>query len=102
MLTVAGWRLIDWDTVLVAPPERDLWALDPGDRSVLDAYATATGTTPLPELLDLYRLRWDIADIAHDVSRFRRPHQGSQEDDKSWDLPRALVLRVSGAAHRPL
>ena len=34
-----GWRLIDWDTVLVAPPERDLWDLDPGDGSVLDAYA---------------------------------------------------------------
>ena len=41
MLTASGWVLIDWDTALAAPPERDLWSLDPGDGSVLDAYADA-------------------------------------------------------------
>lgn len=96
MLTVDGWRLIDWDTVLVAPPERDLWTLDPGDGSILDAYAAATGTTPRPELLDLYRLCWDIKDIAYGVSRFRRPHAVSANDDKSWELLRTLVRRVGG------
>jgi hypothetical protein len=95
MLTPGGWRLIDWDTVLVAPPERDLWDLDPGDGSILDAYTIATGTTPLPELLDLYRLCWDIKDIAYDLSRFRRPHAGSADDHKSWELLRMLVRRVS-------
>jgi len=89
-----GWVLIDWDTVLIAPPERDLWDLDPGDGSILAAYAAATGVSPLPEVLDLYRLRWDIADIAYDVSRFRRPHAGSADDDKSWDLLCSLVRRV--------
>ena len=59
--------LIDWDTALTAPPERDLWSLDPGDGSILGAYAALTGVTPRPLLLDLYRLRWDIADIAVDV-----------------------------------
>ncbi len=96
MLTADGWRLIDWDTVLVAPPERDLWDLDPGDGSILDAYAAATGTTALPELLDLYRLCWDIKDIAYDVSRFRRPHSGSVDDDKSWELLCRLVRRAVG------
>ncbi|HEY7921079.1 MAG TPA: aminoglycoside phosphotransferase family protein, partial [Streptosporangiaceae bacterium] len=48
MLTAGGWVLIDWDTALVAPPERDLWDLDPGDGSILDAYAQATGTSPRP------------------------------------------------------
>jgi spectinomycin phosphotransferase len=95
MLTASGWRLIDWDTVLIAQPERDLWSLDPGDGSVLAAYAAATGTTPLPELLDLYRLCWDIKDIAYDVSRFRRPHAGSPDDNKSWDLLCTLVRRVT-------
>ncbi len=96
MLTADGWVLIDWDTALVAPPERDLWDLDPGDGSLLEAYASATGTRLRPSLLDLYRLRWDLADIAVDVSRFRRPHTGSIDDDKSWELLSSLVKRVSG------
>jgi len=96
MLTADGWLLIDWDTALVAPPERDLWSLDPGDGAILDAYANATGVIPLPSFLDLYRLRWDIAEIAGDVSRFRRPHTGSIDDDKSWELLSSLVSRVSG------
>jgi hypothetical protein len=95
MLTPDGWLLIDWDTALVAPPERDLWSLDPGDGTILAAYASATGVSPLPSLLDLYRLRWDIADIAEDVRRFRWPHTGSIDDDQSWELLSSLIKRVS-------
>ena len=98
MLTARGWVLVDWDTTLVAPPERDLWSLDPGDGSIWAAYAAATGVTPLPALLDLYRLRWDICDIAMDLSRFRRPHTGSAEDDKTWHLLDTLVAELSAAA----
>jgi hypothetical protein len=96
MLTADGWVLIDWDTTLVAPPERDLWSLDPGDGSIHDAYANATGTSPQPALLDLYRLRWDLADIAIDVSRFRRPHAGNIDDEQSWELLSSLIKRVAG------
>lgn len=96
MLTASGWVLIDWDTVLVAPPERDLWSLDPGDGSVLRGYAAATGVTPRRSLLELYRIRWDLADIAVTVSRFRRPHPGSEDDDKSWDGLRPLIARCAG------
>ena len=96
MLAAHGWLLIDWDTALVAPPERDLWSLDPGDGTILDAYASATGVSPRPALLDLYRLRWDIADIAEGVSRFRRAHAGSIDDDKSWELLSSLINGIPG------
>ena len=100
MLTASGWRFIDWDTVLVAPPERDLWSLDPGDGSVLDAYAAATGVTPLPVLLDLFRLQWDIKDMAYDAARFLRPHADTADDVKSWGLLSLLIRRASRLMRR--
>jgi hypothetical protein len=57
MRTDGGWRLIDWDTARVAPSERDLWSLDPGDGSFHAAYLAATGTELWPDVLELYRRR---------------------------------------------
>jgi len=94
MLTADGWVLIDWDTVLLAPPERDLWSLDPGDRSIPGAYEAATGLAPRPAMLDLYRLRWDLADIAVYVSLFRGQHSGTPDDDKSWGELCSLIARL--------
>jgi spectinomycin phosphotransferase/16S rRNA (guanine(1405)-N(7))-methyltransferase len=86
MLTQEGWRLIDWETALLAPPERDLWHVDPGDGSVLGLYAAATGVTPLDAMMELYRVRWLLTDIAIDADRFRRPHTGTPEDDEAWRI----------------
>jgi spectinomycin phosphotransferase/16S rRNA (guanine(1405)-N(7))-methyltransferase len=86
MRTADGWVLIDWETALVAPPERDLWLVDPGDGSVLAAYAEASGRPALAPMVDLYRLRWALSDIAIEVARFRRPHDGGAEDDASWEI----------------
>jgi spectinomycin phosphotransferase/16S rRNA (guanine(1405)-N(7))-methyltransferase len=91
--TADGWRLIDWDTARVAPPERDLWLL--GDE-VLDAYREATGVPARPDLLERYRLRWDIADLAVEAARFRRPHTGSADDDQAFEIVERVVTALPG------
>lgn len=56
--------LIDWDTVAIALPERDLWLLvDHGKADALAGYEERTGHAPDPEALALYRLRWAIDDL---------------------------------------
>lgn len=101
MLTSEGWRLIDWDTALLAPPERDLWSLDPGDGSALAAYSGATGITPLRWMLEMYQIRWDLADLAISASRFQQHHSGDPDDGKTWEVLRALVGHLSTGAPPP-
>ena len=91
MLTLDGWKLIDWDTAALAPPERDLWDIDPGDGSVLRAYAEATGHTPREPLLRLYALRWDLTDLALFAADFRREHGQDANNAKSWELVQGVV-----------
>jgi Phosphotransferase enzyme family len=97
MRTADGWRLIDWDTAMIAQPERDLWDLDPGDGSILAGYAEATGVRPDPALLELFRVRWDLSDFACDVSRFLRTHRGSEDDDKTWNGLVSMVAALPPA-----
>jgi spectinomycin phosphotransferase len=73
--------LVDWDTTLVAPRERDLQIVLDEKLSGWDEYASVVGDVPLdPEALDLYQRRWELADIAIFVRLFRRAHE---EDENS-------------------
>jgi hypothetical protein len=90
-----GWLLLDWDTALVAAPERDLWDLDPGDGSLHAAYTAATGAALRPALLDLYRLRWDLTEIAGCLARFREPHAATADDEETWAILADLVPRTA-------
>jgi aminoglycoside phosphotransferase (APT) family kinase protein len=94
MRTPTGWRLIDWDTVLVSPPERDLWLIEPGDGSVFAAYAEATGVLVRPSTIMLFQLRWALSDIAVEVRRFRRPHTGTQDDAEGYEILRSVVTSI--------
>jgi spectinomycin phosphotransferase len=76
--TSEGRVLVDWDTVAVAPPERDLWMLvDPGDPAEL--YVQATGRPINDAALDFFRLAWDLGDLAEYLSVLRSSHQ--ENDD---------------------
>jgi hypothetical protein len=95
MLTPGGWLLIDWDTTMISLPERDLWDLDPGDGSVFDTYQRATGQAPRPDVLELFRLRWDLTDVALAAGRFSEPHGTSADDQETFALLARLLDRLA-------
>ena len=88
MRTPGGLRLIDWGTVQLAPPERDLWMLTSAfatlvgatrsgggdDDEVLARYAEAGGGPVAPAGIALYRQWWILADVAAYTDDLRRPH----------------------------
>jgi spectinomycin phosphotransferase/16S rRNA (guanine(1405)-N(7))-methyltransferase len=100
MFTAEGWKLIDWDTAEIAPPERDLWNLDPGDGSVLRRYAEATGYPPSHELIELYALRWDLTDLAVIAGELRTEHGDNANTAKAWVTVQSVVHSVVAATDR--
>ncbi|MFI7539721.1 phosphotransferase enzyme family protein [Actinoplanes sp. NPDC049599] len=84
--TPAGIRLIDWGSVQLAPPERDLWMLTSAftdliggeaggdDDEVLACYTEAGGHAVTAAGIALYGQWWALADIAAFVEDLRRPH----------------------------
>ncbi|GIG61680.1 hypothetical protein Lfu02_60520 [Longispora fulva] len=99
----AGPHLVDWDTVRLAPPERDLWMLaagpgssDSGDsgasEAVFDDYARTTGRAVDPAALALYRRWWNLADIANYVAELRGPHRITADSSASWEYLQAGLV----------
>jgi spectinomycin phosphotransferase len=80
-----GVWLVDWDTTLVGPPERDLWMVLDADLAGWDEYRAVTGADRLDEeLLGLYRERWALAEIGIYVAEFRAPHEETADTRASW------------------
>jgi spectinomycin phosphotransferase len=84
--TPDGMRLVDWETVRLAPRERDLATiLDGPTDDVLPAYQSEAGAfTPRPAALELFDLWWSLAEIASYVHLFRQPHTNSDDTKQSW------------------
>jgi spectinomycin phosphotransferase len=91
--------LVDWDTVALGPPERDLWMLVAEGTDASEVYARLTGTQPDETALDFFRLTWELKDLAEYLNVFRLPHQ---ENDDTLRQVGALagiaVLRDAWAA----
>jgi spectinomycin phosphotransferase len=74
MRTDAGHVLVDWDTVALGPPERDMWMLVTGGDDAAELYTRATGTQLDHAALDFFRLTWDLKDLAEYLNVLRSPH----------------------------
>ncbi|MER6170363.1 phosphotransferase [Streptosporangium sp. NPDC001681] len=89
--------MVDWDTVGLASPERDLWSVvrEPED---LARYAKASGRMPDASALTLYRLRWDLEEVSIYVDWFRAPHDRSLDMEQAWDGLVGAVERLTDKA----
>jgi len=98
--TRTGLRLIDWDTVALAEPERDLWMLEAldTDPTALDAYVQQTGRPIDEAAIEFYRLAWTLSDTASFTDLFRRDQPRTQWADRKWD---GFVALLSGAPSAP-
>jgi spectinomycin phosphotransferase len=92
--------LIDWDTVALAPPERDICLVAQTPGPGFERYEQATGHEVNLSVVSLYRLRWYLDDLACAVRMFRHPHQADADTRRWWDglsprldqLPQWLAL----------
>ena len=80
--------LIDWDTVGLAPRERDLWMLAAANAADLDLYSEVSGRPVDLNAIALYELRWQLDDISLFVADLKSPHERTADTEHAW---RALV-----------
>jgi spectinomycin phosphotransferase len=71
--------LVDWDTVALAPRERDLWMLVEDGNEDLAIYTSATGHHIDHDAVDFFRLTWDLKDLAEYLNVLRSPHRESED-----------------------
>jgi spectinomycin phosphotransferase len=98
IVTSTGLRLIDWDTVALAEPERDLWMLYDDGRDVVDVYTEATGHDLDPSAIEFYALAWTMSDIASFAEMFRFPHESTQWAEQKFA---GFVALLEGGTSTP-
>jgi spectinomycin phosphotransferase len=75
--------VVDWDTVALAPPERDLWLVATDDADIAH-YERASGIEVDRPAMSRYARVWDLADVASYLDQFRRPHVSDPDTDHAW------------------
>ncbi|WP_407559957.1 phosphotransferase family protein [Streptomyces sp. 184] len=69
--TPGGLRFIDWESLALAPPERDYADLPPALRDELG---------PDPAMLELFALDWRLSEVDEYARWFSAPHTGTEDD----------------------
>ena len=86
--TEHGPLLVDWESVALAPRERDLRTVLAGADGTgpASAYVAAGGCTQLldADTVELFERVWQLEEIGEYVGCFRRPHTGSSDDNRRW------------------
>ncbi len=77
--------LIDWDTVGLALPERDLWMVTEDDPGAVGRYAELTGRPVSGAAMQMYEMRWSLDDIALAIADFRAPHEQNEDSALTWE-----------------
>ena len=98
MHTRSGLVLLDWDTLAVAAPERDVWMLDDGTGSIIAEYTELTGHQLDPAKLVRHRRLWALTDVAAFTTQLRRPHRASPDAEHALT---ALRMTLTGSESRP-
>jgi len=93
--SAAGLLLIDWDTVALAPPERDLWSVATGSGEEVRRYTELTGRRVDAAVLEFYRLRWALDDLSCFVRDLRAPHHLTPGTGHAWE---ALEITIADLA----
>jgi len=86
--------LIDWDTVALAAPERDLWMVATGTGGELRRYAELTGRPVDAAALELYRLRWALDDLSCFVRDLRAPHRRTPGTEHAWQALEITIAQI--------
>jgi spectinomycin phosphotransferase len=84
MVSASGLRLIDWDTIGLAPPERDLWHVESPAGDAAAHYEAVTGRSVDRAAIALYREQWILDDLAISLHDLRSPHERNADTDALW------------------
>jgi spectinomycin phosphotransferase len=87
--------LVDWESLRLAPRERDLRTVlrDAEGAEPLSAYVAHGGTTDLDgDMAELFDLEWWLWNTADFATRFAGPHDGDADDERFHEVFLAEVV----------